>query len=143
MEDKYKNTENTESMENTEDTSHVRMDMPITDIHYCCFRKELISEYERHRANPEEDSRSCGIIILAKEIGNNQLRTTSSSFGSFTDIVTTLTFTLLEKIEEKTESDDERKKAVLSDFVRYFKDSVKEKFYGDEDSPDAAYIDDI
>ena len=122
----------------------VRMNIPMSDLLYCRFRKELLGSAEKLESQPESNITSSGIILLSTKFSELTYNMDTSSFGSLEDIINTLTFTLLKKLKDSTASDKKSREKVLITFMDFFVQEAKEEFFGDDDFEyDDEYDEDI
>ena len=122
----------------------VRMNIPMSDLLYCRFRKELLGSAEKLESHPESNITSSGIILLSTKFSELTYNMDTSSFGSLEDIINTLTFTLLKKLKDSTASDKKSREKVLITFMDFFVQEAKEEFFGDDDFEyDDGYDEDI
>lgn len=122
----------------------VRMNIPMSDLLYCRFRKELLGSAEKLESQPESNITSSGIILLSTKFSELTYNMDTSSFGSLEDIINTLTFTLLKKLKDSTASDKKSREKVLITFMDFFVQEAKEEFFGDDDFEyDDGYDEDI
>ena len=122
----------------------VRMNIPMSDLLYCRFRKELLGSAEKLESQPESNITSSGIILLSTKFSELTYKMDTSSFGSLEDIINTLTFTLLKKLKDSTASDKKSREKVLITFMDFFVQEAKEEFFGDDDFEyDDGYDEDI
>lgn len=122
----------------------VRMNIPMSDLLYCRFRKELLGSAEKLESQQESNITSSGIILLSTKFSELTYNMDTSSFGSLEDIINTLTFTLLKKLKDSTASDKKSREKVLITFMDFFVQEAKEEFFGDDDFEyDDEYDEDI
>ena len=105
----------------------------ISDILYCRFRKDLITDYILNK-DPMIHMPVSGVLVRTHFDGSYQIDT--ACYGSENDILCALTIVLLEKIKHSAGADLEKRARLLQVFLNYFNEKTYEVLFSDTESED-------
>lgn len=131
--------ENTVVNGNKNDNANVTINIPISDIQYSLYRKELIETGKKLETDPNACLSKCGIIIRSHQLDEFVYQMHKTTFGSQNNIINTLAFTLITVLKNSAGTEKERKKNVLRSFLSFFESAAKEQFFGEEGFEESSY----
>lgn len=133
--------ENTVVNENENDNANanVTINIPVSDIQYSLYRKELIETGKMLEIDPNACLSKCGIIIRSHQLDEFVYQMYKTTFGSQNNIINTLAYTLITILKNGAAgTEQEQKKNVLRSFLSFFESAAKEQFFGEEGFEDSS-----
>lgn len=132
--------ENTVVNENENDNANanVTINIPVSDIQYSLYRKELIETGKMLEIDPNACLSKCGIIIRSHQLDELVYQMYKTTFGSQNNIINTLAYTLITILKNGAGTEQEQKKNVLRSFLSFFESAAKEQFFGEEGFEDSS-----
>ena len=131
--------ENTDFNRRNDNDENVTINIPISDIQYSLYRKELIETANKLEADPNAYLSQCGIIIRSYQLDEFEYQMHKTTFGNRNNIINTLAFTLITILKSSVGTDKEEKVHVLRSFIRFFISAAQEEFFGREGFEESFY----
>lgn len=132
---------NNRSKQSIDHEEVVKVNVPHSDFLYYRYRKTLLDADKKRKADPDADITASGIILLSNKLDEMTYKMDTTTFGSYEDIINTLTFTLIKKLKDNTVPVREAQKQVLSSFLTFFVHAAFEEFFGIEEDEDEDFDD--